>query len=1242
MKRLAIALMALLLPAGFSHSQTLEESERLKDHIRRAMKHKAEGQPKQQAEQLELALPLIERILGSNSDQTQGMMNDLASLYSELGHYAKAEPLYLRCLELREATLGREHPKTATTLNNLALLYEQRGQYAKAEPMFLRALAISETKRGKDDPETATVLDNLAGLYSAKAHYAQAEKLSRRSLTIREARQGADHPSTAVSLNNLALLHMKQGQHHKADPLLQRCVRICETQLGKDHPKTAAALENLATLRDMQARYAEAEPLYQRSLAIREAKLGKDHPSTAMCLGNLGDCYRSLGQYVRAESMLRRSLEMIETALGKDHPETARLLDNLGVLYQTQGHYAKAEPAYRRALEIRETQLGKDHPDTARSLNNLANLQNTQGQHARAEPMLRRALQISEARLGKDHPETARAVENLAALYHQQLQYARAEPLYLRALESREKQLGKDHPDLTATLNNLASLCNSLSEHAKAEALYQRCLTICENSLGKDHPTLAVILNNLAFAHQAQGKLDQAESLFRRSLAIHEAKLDKDHPRTAFALHNLAALEVRSQRWADAIQHTDRARRTVARHIAAALPALSEPEQLLFLDKVEQQFHPALSVGLLRRHDPEAAAASAAWLLNGRAVSHQTLAEQHVLARTAATSTARALLEQLKQTRDALAALQHRPAAAGQEEAAHERSQELRKRERDLARKLAREIGRPFRDDPWIELTEVRKKLSAQAVLVDIARIRVFDFAKDRSQAARYLAWITPPEGKGAVQIVDLGQAELIDAAVMQARRAIVKSAAGIRERGEPDAVKDTVKPLSDLAKLVLHPLLDAVGEYKELVLCPDGALWLAPWNALPLPNGKQTVEAHVLRFVISGRDLVSGRSEHKSAAAYVFADPDFDLSPAEVRAKTHTLLRGLGAIQLPSLTGRRLKGTIGDWNVSFEFKDRGELLIRDEDAGGEVAGTGRWSQARDKVIMETSQACFEGTMSGNMVAGQRKLDAKSDRWQFRLPADEAPAPVEDGSRSAGSASHVLPRALRLPGTAVEVELVIPKIKLLLAQTPRLYTGAQAGEALVKAVERPSILMLSTHGYFLTDQEVKQQDKNLPLEGSRELRSTMLISKRGERIENPLLRCGLLLAGCNKRDLAQSGDDDGILTGLEIVGMDLRGTELVVLSACETGIGDIRNGEGVAGLRQAFMLAGAETVLASLWQVSDRETALLMSAFFTNMSKGRSRAEALRNAQLERIEARRRQFGAAHPFYWAAFNLTGK
>jgi CHAT domain-containing protein len=113
--------------------------------------------------------------------------------------------------------------------------------------------------------------------------------------------------------------------------------------------------------------------------------------------------------------------------------------------------------------------------------------------------------------------------------------------------------------------------------------------------------------------------------------------------------------------------------------------------------------------------------------------------------------------------------------------------------------------------------------------------------------------------------------------------------------------------------------------------------------------------------------------------------------------------------------------------------------------------------------------------------------------------------------------------------------------------------------------------------------------------------------------------------------------DDGILTGLEVAALDLRGTKLVVLSACETGVGDVQIGEGVYGLRRALVLAGSESQVMSLWQVEDTATRDLMIGFYRRMLAGAGRADALRDAQLELIATAGRQ----HPYYWASFIQSG-
>jgi CHAT domain-containing protein len=237
-----------------------------------------------------------------------------------------------------------------------------------------------------------------------------------------------------------------------------------------------------------------------------------------------------------------------------------------------------------------------------------------------------------------------------------------------------------------------------------------------------------------------------------------------------------------------------------------------------------------------------------------------------------------------------------------------------------------------------------------------------------------------------------------------------------------------------------------------------------------------------------------------------------------------------------------------------------------------------------------------------------------------------------------------------LPGTAGEAAA----LKNILTNA-QVLTGAQATEAALKRIAAPRILHVATHGFFLPDQSQETISST---------RSVSLDSRtQAARGENPLLRSGLALAGANKR---QSGaGEDGILTALEAAGLDLWGTKLVVLSACETGVGEATNGEGVYGLRRALVLAGAESELMSLWQVSDAATRDLMVEYYKRLQAGEGRSEALRQVQLKMLKSSQQtqqttkrglrggrrglgELGAkpqvenrSHPFFWASFIPVG-
>jgi CHAT domain-containing protein len=432
----------------------------------------------------------------------------------------------------------------------------------------------------------------------------------------------------------------------------------------------------------------------------------------------------------------------------------------------------------------------------------------------------------------------------------------------------------------------------------------------------------------------------------------------------------------------------------------------------------------------------------------------------------------------------------------------------------------------------WVELGELLRALPRGAVFIDFARVDWFAWPRGaadspRGQPARYAAWIAHADG--SVRVVDLGPAEDVDNACAAVRRLLARSPQSIAAQGERAAEKTLHQDLTALSKLVLVPLLPHLRDATALYLCPDASLWLAPWAALPLPDGSFAVESYTIRLLVSGRDLVHEpvRLARPPSAPLLLADPDFDLGRQVARREVAALLRG------------------------------------DEEL--------------------PSRAPAEGLRLGNVR--------------------------------------------RLPYTALEAKLIAPRLETWLGHAPHICIDRKALETVVKRAQGPRVLVLSTHGYFLPDRERK------PVAGERGSPSSW---------ENPLLRCGLLLAGCNDPPKEGEPGDDGVLTGLEIVGADLRGTELVVLSACETGLGDVRNGEGVAGLRQAFQLAGAEAVVATLWQIPDRQSAQLMIRFFDELAEKKDKATALSEAQRAMIQQRREKYGAAHPFFWAAFTLTGR
>ncbi len=296
-------------------------------------------------------------------------------------------------------------------------------------------------------------------------------------------------------------------------------------------------------------------------------------------------------------------------------------------------------------------------------------------------------------------------------------------------------------------------------------------------------------------------------------------------------------------------------------------------------------------------------------------------------------------------------------------------------------------------------------------------------------------------------------------------------------------------------------------------------------------------------------------------------------------------------------------------------------------------------SSGRDLVgFQDSSQTGTEAVRSPIIIANPDYTNPA----ERSTDADSTSAEITSTSGSNRNLRAVEVDALTfsaLPGTAVEAE----KISAFLPSATIL-TQQQATESALKQIASPSILHIATHGFFLPDvPSAHNGDSRSGLGASFDIVDSD--SVEGDLLpvdiatENALLRSGLALAGVNAR--SSGGDriiEDGIFTALEAANLNLNGTQLVVLSACETGVGTISDEDGVYGLRRAFAIAGAESQLMSLWQVDDTGTSELMQLYYKNLiEQKQGRSEALRNAQLALLNTGTYQ----HPYYWSSFIFSG-
>jgi CHAT domain-containing protein len=777
--------------------------------------------------------------------------------------------------------------------------------------------------------------------------------------------------------------------------------------------------------------------------------------------------------------------------------------------------------------------------------------------------------------------------------------YTQAEQMYKQALAIRKKVLGEDHPDYAISLNNLAVLYESMGNYGEAWPLFKQSLTIIKRFLGEDHPDYATSLNNLAALYESMGNYAEAEPLYKEALAITKKILGEDHLDYATSLNNLAALYYVLGNYAQAETFFKLALAIIKRFLGE-----DHPDYATSLNNL------AVLYEILGNY-------AQAEMLNKEALAirKKVLGEDHPDYAISLNNLA-ALYDQTQNYPTAYP-LYTKALQIYQKQIAHNFTW-LSEKQREqyfetigynfnlfhsFAYKAHKTIPQTLSDDyNYLLFTKGLQLATSQQMRNRIAA------SGDSILLADYEKWLGQKRFLGRLYEKTFEQRENMGINIDSLEEAANSAEANLARRSKvfAEATDTTRYTWQDVQnQLKTNEAAVEIARFNWYNKDWTDTVYYALMVVTP-----QTKEHPSVIWLKNGSDL-EGEHFENYTGALKSGENDFD-SYLQYWKPLDSLLQGASKVYLS------LDGIYHKINLETLITPEGKYL-------GDIKELHLVGSTKDLVRPRKAvTSSLSALLLGNPAFSSDSTELASTAIQFKT-SSATDAYLPDNTRSA--TYHLK----ALPATQVEID----SIGATLAQkgyTVKTYTGKQAVEEAVKSANSPRILHIATHGAFLEDLTPYKSDNMQFLMGMDIQRAT----------QNPLLRSQLYFSGAQEtlsgKYPLDATYDNGILTAYEAVNLNLRGTELVVLSACETGLGEVHNGEGVFGMQRAFQVAGAQSVMMSLWKVSDEATSLFMSTFYHNFLETGNKRQAFKATQ----QTLRSNPNYKHPYYWGAFVLVGE
>lgn len=988
--------------------------------------------------------------------------------------------------------------------------------------------------------------------------------------------------------NSIGNHYFEQNKFDSAYANFSKAVNLVYSVKADTSFDYAFYLQNAAATLSANGNYQLAEKYFLVSLPRLANFLNASSFEYTVFYKQYVDMKIEMGDYGAAKPLNDALIHYFKMTKGENDTYYLNCLNNQARIYQGQGDYNNASKIYLQILDAQTKYLAGDTLNIATGYNNAAECFRMMGNYEIAEPYYFKALELYR-QLYKNYSEhKASVLNNMGLLYKAKSNYAQSEKCFLQSIENYQGVNYQNTIDFANPLNNLGDLYRMMGNYKKAVQYCELAVEIRKNTSGENHEYYANAITNLALLYMDFNYYDDAEQLLLKAEKIYKERLGETHLRYANSLNSLSSLYIRKKDYTKALSYKNQCLQLMEKTGASKTDRYA-----LYLDGkagIESalgKYDDAIKTCKLAADIFKTNFGAQNYNYIDMLYSIATINEDAANYKEARNYYLQSMLAYKKIISDNFISM-------SEEEKVNFYYQFAARFETFYNFGFKHCKDKDFINDDSLKLTLFNVRLTDKSMLLNESNQLFKNLlnSKDSTIKNTFTQWL---EQKRYLQdLYKYSHEELTKNNIDLINEEELKNTLEKQLNEKAVIFKEVTKETNSFTKitkallpteLAVEIIRTETNDPKNSTQITYGALLIGKNYTAPKLITLDScaffdslfIEQYKNNIQSQTLDVLSYQRFYKALEKYTQNITSIYFSPDGVFQK----------LNLYTLFNPETKQYLLEKAEITQVSSLNDILKKQSDI----------SQNKAIALFGFPEYEFKSNHSD-----KKKLE---ESLVSRFGFNEFP---------------------ELPGTKKETEDIAKLFKQNNWAT-NLFLENKAAEEVVKQQREPTILHIATHGFFLPDADLQDE-------------KTFGFSTEQAK-QNPLLRCGLIMAGAATyaTDTSLSNKDDGILTAYEASLLNLQHTELVTLSACETGLGDLVNGQGVYGLQRAFLTAGAKSVLMSLWEVDDTATQELMTTFYSDWLKNytlNNKRASLRKAQLT-IKQK-----YPHPLFWGAFVMIGK